>query len=104
MNEKIEELSLEVGEHIKTVLADEWDALTNNQKNSAIRASKRYLELKVQKAAGKDVEEDLLFVERTIEGFKLSGKIKLYNAWWEGVNKALEVLGSFLAGLAKGLI
>jgi len=93
---------------IKDALAGKWDAMTDLQKHTLERATKRVLELEVQKLAGKDVAGDLAFVRNTIAGFKLAGEIEassvLQDAFWKGVDKAAGVLGTFLITALKGLI
>lgn len=111
----VEQFGLQALDNIKTKMADRWDALTVEQKKSAARSAKRVVEINLQlkttKASGgdtKELEEDLEFVKVTISEFTVAGEIALTSAFqeafWEGVNKALEALGSFLAGAGKGII
>ena len=111
----VEQFGLQALDNIKTKLADRWDALTNEQKQAAARSAKRVvqleLRLKTLKATGGDPTEtlsDLEFVKVTVSEFVVAGEVALTSAFqeafWEGVNKALEALGSFLAGAGKGII
>jgi hypothetical protein len=111
----VEQFGLQALDNIKTKLADKWDALTPEQKQSAARAAKRVVKLDLQRrtliASGGDLTqntEDLEFVKVTISEFEIAGEIALTSAFqeafWEGVNKALEALGSFLVGAGKGII
>jgi hypothetical protein len=104
----VEQFGLQALDDIKAALAEKWDLLTPEQKASAARAAKRVIELEIKKKTGEDVTDDLEFVKTTIGEFKVAGEIAatsaFQNAFWTGVNKALEALGSFLAGAGKGLI
>lgn len=92
-------------DEIQNILGEKWAALTEAQRESAARASKRIVQLEWRKRVnGVDVDEDLQFVRATVNQFKLAGEVALYDAFWEGVNKALEALGSFLVGAGKSLI
>jgi len=86
-------------------LGASWDKLTSDQRASAARAAQRIVELEWEKRT-KDayITEDLAFVLATVDGFKLIAEIALYDAFWKGMNKALEALGSFLVGAGKSLI
>lgn len=90
---------------MKKTLGDKWVLLTDAQQASAARAAKRVVELEWEKRVnGVDIAEDLAFVVATVGEFKMAGEIALYSAFWSGVNKALEALGSFLVGAGKSLI
>jgi len=92
-------------DEIKDTLKDKWDDLAEDKQDSLKRAAKRLVELEFKKRVkGENVDADIAFVKTTIDGFKLAGEIAAYDAFWKGVNKALEALGSFLAGAGKNLI
>ncbi len=92
-------------DEMKRLLGDKWDLLTDAQQSSAARSATRVVQLEWKKRVdGKDVDEDLAFVVATVGEFKMAGEIALYDAFWEGVNKALEALGSFLVGAGASLI
>ena len=104
----VEQNGLQALPNIKESLAEKWDLLTDEQKASATRAAKRVVELEIKKKIGEDVDDDLAFVKATVGEFQVAGEIAatsaFQEAFWNGVNKALEALGSFLAGAGKGLI
>ena len=116
--ELVEEYALAAVGDIKETLKDKWDLYTREQKAAAQRAASRVIDLdlrrrllEAQGASAADlnaVKEDLEFVKTTVSEFKVAGQIGLAAvfeaAFWKGVNKALEALGSFLAGAGKGLI
>ena len=90
---------------IKKKMGDKWDSLTDDQRKSAERSARRLVTLEWKKRVdGADVEEDIAFILGTVNGFKLAGEIALYDAFWAGVSKALEALGSFLVGAGASLI
>jgi len=89
---------------MKNTLGDKWENIPERQKQAAMRATKRLVALEFKKRQGEDVDGDLAFVTTTVEGFKLAGNIALYDAFWEGMVKALEAFGSFLVGAGKGFI
>ena len=92
-------------DEIKNLLGDKWEGLTPEQRVSAVRSAKRVVELEwEQRVNHVDVTEDLAFVTATVGEFKMAGEIALHDAFWKGVNKALEALGSFLVGAGKSLI
>lgn len=110
-----EQFGLQALDNIKAKLGDKWDILTVEQKKAATRAAKRVVELDLQlrtlEASGGDKTEtieDLEFVKVTISEFHVAGEIALTSAFqeafWEGTNKALEALGTFLVGAGKGII
>lgn len=114
----IKPFALEAVADIQTELGDKWALFSPFQKASAQRAATRVLELRVKKkqlqasgASAMDiaaVTEDLEFVKVTVSEFKVAGQIGLASAFeeafWKGVNKAVEALGSFLVGAGKGII
>jgi len=89
---------------LKDRLGEKWDAFTDVQRASATRAAKRWVDLDIQERQGKDVSVEKQFVEVTIGEFEVAAKIAFVDIFWEEMNKALEALGSFLAGVGKGLI
>lgn len=90
---------------IQEALGDKWATLFEEQQRAAARSARRLVELEFKKRTGEDVSDaDIAFVRTTVEGFKLAGEIALYDAFWKGMNKAFEALGSFLVGAGKGLI
>ena len=92
-------------EEMKEKLGVKWEAITPQQRKAATRSSRRVIELEWKKRVdGVDVDEDLAFVIATVGEFKMAGEIALHDAFWSGVNKALEALGSFLVGAGASLI
>ena len=91
-------------EGIKKRLGDKWDSFTNAQRQSAERAARRVVKLDIDRRLGKDVVDQLRFVKVTIGEFEIASKIAIADIFWEEMNKTLESLGSFLAGVGKGLI
>jgi len=116
--ETIVKYAVEAITDIQADLGDKWDLFTDDQKTSAGNAARRVIELEIKKkqlqatgASAADisaVNDDLDFVKVTVGEFKVAGEIGLASAFeaafWKGVNKAVEALGSFLAGAGKGLI
>jgi len=101
----IETHALIILDDIKDTLGDKWNEIPSKHRAAAERSARRIVELEWQKRTGSiDVDSDLEFVKTTVAGFKLAGEIALYNAFWEGVNKGLEALGSFLVGAGKSLL
>lgn len=104
-SETIAEYSQLAFEEMIKAFGDKWNTLAPVYRRSAKRAARRLVELEFEKrTTDKDVSADFAFVKTTVEGFKLAGEIALYDAFWKGVNKALEALGSFLVGVGKGLV
>lgn len=89
---------------IKERLGKKWNSFTDEQRDSALRAAKRVIQLEIKKMQGKDVAIELRFVKVTMGEFELAAKIAFADIFWEEMNKALEAFGSFLAGVGKGLI
>ncbi len=105
VEETIETHAVMAVDEIKEQLGDKWNLLTDAQRASATRSAKRVVQLEWKKRVeGKDVTEDLAFVVATVGEFKMAGEIALHSAFWSGVNKALEALGSFLVGAGASLI
>ena len=109
---------LEAISFIQAEAGEMWGRLTEDEEAAAARAACRVLEINVQlkqaQASGASaaelasLNEDLEFVKVTVGEFKVAGELALasafQDAFWKGVNKALEALGSFLTGAGKGLI
>jgi hypothetical protein len=104
LTEAGEKFAKEAFDNIKAAAGDKWDNFTDAQKDAAKRSAARLVELSIQERQGITVTDERTFIEVTVNGFKLAGQIALYDAFWEGLNKALEALGSFLAGVGKGLL
>jgi len=81
-----------------------YDSLTEKQKSSLERATARWLELEMQDRAGQDVAAQKKFVKTTLDEFKMVGKVKVYDAFWKGVDKALVSLGNFLGAAGKSFL
>lgn len=105
--ELIKEYGDQALSHLQIEMGQKWNLLTDPQKSSIERSSKRLIELDLEKRAGKNVEEDLKFVKATVGEIRLMMAIAVgdlfWDAFWKGVNKALEALGSFLVGAALGI-
>lgn len=84
-------------DEIRNTATSSWKSLTEAQKTSLERASRRWLELSILEKSGKDVISQKLFVQTTLNDFKLAGEIAVHDAFWKGVAKALDILGTFLA-------
>ena len=93
-----------VVDEIKNTLGEKWDSLSDTHKSAAQHAARRIITLEWDKRNGVDVDDDFEFVMATVNGFKLVGEIALYDAFLEGLKKALEAFGSFLVGVGKGLL
>jgi len=89
---------------VKKELGDKWDELTPKQKLSLERCSRRIIELELRGREGLDVADDLAFVKATLQDFKLAGEIAVADLFWQGLNRALEALGTFLGGSARAII
>lgn len=101
----IETHALMIVDEVKSKLGAGWNNFTDTQRASVVRAAKRITQLEWEKRVnGKDVSEDLVFVKTTIDEFRMAGEVLLYDAFWEGVVKAFEALGSFLVGAGASLI
>lgn len=114
----IERFALEAMASLQESLADKWDLVTDDQKKAAARAARRVIELEFEKkqlqvsgASAAEIaanNDDLEFVKVTVSEFTVAAEVAtasaFQEAFWTGVNKALEALGSFLAGAGKGLI
>ena len=94
--------------HIQNAMEDRWDLLTEPQKSSVERSSKRLVQLDLQKRDGKDVEDDLEFVKTTVNELKLMMEIAVsdifFEAFWKGVDKALAALSTFLITAGKATL
>jgi hypothetical protein len=118
VSETIDIYVLEALGYIQEEAGEMWGRLTEEEEAAAARAARRVLEINIQlkqaRARGANaaevasLNEDLEFVKVTVGEFKVAGELALTSAFqaafWKGVNKALEALGSFLAGAGKGLI
>lgn len=92
-------------DEMKKQMGDKWNQLPERHIKAATRAARRIVELEWKKrTTDANVAEDLDFVTTTVGEFKMAGEIALHSAFWSGVNKALEALGSFLVGAGKSLI
>ena len=103
-SELIKEWSDKALVKLKNEMQAEWDNVSGAQKQSAKRAIKRAIQLKIKEAKGEDVSDQLAFVNTTITGFKLAGQIRLYSVTKSVLGEILEGLGKFLAGVVKGSI
>jgi hypothetical protein len=107
-----EELVKEYGDqafsHIQIEMGDRWNLLTDAQKSSTERSMKRLVALDIKKRAGEDVDEDLAFVKSTVNEIKLAAEIAVsdifWTAFWNGVDKALAALGTFLVSAGKSAL
>ena len=107
-----EELIKEFGDqafsHIQIEMGDRWNLLTDGQKSATERSMKRLISLDIKKRAGEDVDEDLKFVTATVNEIKLAMEIAasdiFWTAFWDGVNKALAALGTFLVSAGKSAL
>lgn len=95
-----EKAAIDVVNEIKESLGDAWTAMSEDEKESVARVARRYLKLKFDSHAGKDVSKQLAVVTSTIKDWKVVGSISFHDAFMKGVKKAGEILASFLvAGL-----
>lgn len=104
------ELGTDVVAEVKTVLGNDYETLTEDQKESIKRTANTYmalqLRLKVAKAKGatgevQDLEEKVQAVESTILDWKVWGELEADTAFWKGVEKVASTFGSFLGGAAS---
>lgn len=102
--ELVKDWTKQAFESTKEQMGEEWDNVTDAQKESLQRALKRHVQLKIKEHNGEDVSDQLAFVDTTINGFKLAGQIKLYSVTKSVLGEVLEGLGKFLAGVVKGTI
>ena len=93
---------------LKGRLKEDYDKLTDEQKDAATRAAKRLIELELRKTKGEDVSEDLAFVKVTVAEFVVACELSVANAFKEAFWTALEkvakvavevLLASFKTGL-----
>lgn len=81
---------------ISDIAGNAWSSLSQDQKASLERAARRWLELTTREKAGENVTAQKLFVQTTLNEFKLAGQVVVHDAFWKGVEKALDLLGTFL--------
>lgn len=91
--------------NIQVDMGERWNLLTDAQRSSTERSMKRLIELDLKQRAGEDVAEDLAFVKATVNEIKLASEIAVsdifWDAFWRGLNKALDALGTFLVSAGK---
>lgn len=103
--ELAESLAGEVIEEVQAALGDDYDSLTDEQKESIRWTAEKVLELRIRVKTGEvGAEEKLEAVESTVQDWKVWGEIGADAAFWKGVQVVAETLGSFLAGAGRGLI
>jgi len=94
------DLGLKVFYDVKNSLGDDWDGLTEDQKQSIAHVAEKIMELELRQKAGEDVTAKLEAVSSTIQDWKVWGELAVEEAFWKGVQKVAETIGSFLAAFA----
>jgi len=94
--------------NLQVDMGDRWNLLTDAQKSATERSMKRLVALDLKKRAGEDVDDDLKFVRATVNEIKLAAEIAVsdifWDAFWKGLNKALDALGTFLVSSGKAAL
>lgn len=93
-----QDLGKDVLNSVKDDLGGEWDLLTDVEKETLERNSKKYMELKLREKLGEDVSEQLAAVDSVILDFRTQGAIAVSAAFVKGVQQAGALLGAFLLG------
>lgn len=93
---------------VKEQLKDEWDSVPQETKDDLEKLALRVGELTAKKLTGQDVDRQMALVMSTVKDFELAGKfatkqvaVKAQQAFWEGVKRVGETLGSFLGAFAR---
>ena len=104
------ELGRQVLADVQTSLGDDYETLSAAQKASieqtATMLMGKQLELSTQPGAERtaELEAQIQALESTVQDWKVWGVLALEDAFWEGVKRAAETLGSFLAAFATEAI
>jgi len=96
--------SREILNNMKTSIGDDWSSLTAQQKESiarvALRTAELPLKIKIETDPIKkaDLEAQLEATLSTVKDWKTWSELALEDAFWKGVKRVSESLGSFLMG------
>jgi len=85
---------------IRESLGDDYENLTDEQKESIKWAASKTIELQLRAKSGEDVTEKLQALESTVRDWKVWGEFGLEDAFWKGVQEVAKTFGSFLGGFA----
>lgn len=85
---------------IRTSLGDDYETLTDEQKQSIKDTAAKAIELQLREASGEDVAEKKQAVESTVRDWKVWGEFGIEAAFWKGVQEVSKALGSFLGSFA----
>lgn len=99
-----EALAQDIITEVKVVFKAKWDTLSNDERSSITKASRRYATLILLEKAGQDVAEKLLVLEATMANWKSAGQIELYDAFQESVTKIVSLVGVFAGKAARSFI
>lgn len=100
----------EILHDMQVSIGDDWDSITDEQKESMARVAQRAVELPlrikietdpIKKA---DLEAQLEATLSTVKDWKTWSELALEDAFWAGVKRVAETLGSFLMGATLKLI
>lgn len=101
----------EVLMEMRTALHDEWDRLSAELKQDITATAIRAGELTLREYSGEDVTAQMAVVHATVRNFKVIGQLKsavvaerVENAFWKGVSKVAESLGTFLRIFGQGAL
>lgn len=94
---------------VQTALADEWDSVSEQTKDDIKLAALRIGQLTLEAQTGKDVTQKVALLKSIVLDFKAAGKFKsavaaekAQRAFWEGVGRVAEGIGTFLKTVAIG--
>lgn len=96
---------------IEVALGDEWADVPAQTKDDIKLAALRVGQLALEERAGKDVSAKMALLRSVVLDFKAAGKFKsavaaekAQQAFWKGVSKVAESIGTFLLTFAGGAL
>ena len=85
---------------VRTSLGDDYDSLTDEQKQSIKDTAAKVVEMQLREAAGEDVVAKKQALETTVRDWKVWGEFGIEAAFWKGVQEVAKAFGTFLGGFA----
>lgn len=93
-------LGKDVVSEIRGSLKEDYESLTQEQKDSIKWAASKSFELQLREKSGEDVSEKKQALESTVRDWRVWGEFGLEDAFWKGVQQVSKAVGSFLGGFA----
>lgn len=98
---EVDLVAREIIDGLRTDLAEKWDDIDEEYKEGMRKTAKFTAKMMARELAGEDVTREMIHLDAQLKNWKFMHASIAQRAFWDGVLKAAEIVGSVFVNVAK---